>query len=529
VAAGKTKKSSKISSDDVEKYVAALTEDIADGTADGTNSKGEALSVNGTAVGSTPLTGTLMGALAEYVSSKPSLGITTAEAAAVTFNQAPVFLQFLPVESSSNIGLAYSNTFYSLFWIGMPASITPAVKGTISSCTASPPLPAGLSISSTACVISGIPTVISAPTNYTITAANAEERTAASLTLSADVYRQWSEVQTNLNSESVKGLSGSETTNAFGSLAGTGKWVGGVLAPDGKIYGIPFDSTSVMELDPAANTAGTFGSLAGTAKWTGGVLAPNGKIYGIPTDSTTVLVIDPVTKTTATFGSLAGTAKWAGGVLAPNGKIYGIPQNSTSVLVIDPAANTASTFGSLAGTNKWMGGVLAPNGKIYGIPFDSTTVLVIDPAANTASTLGSLAGTGKWMEGVLAPNGKIYGIPAGATDVLVIDPASDTASTFGSVGVGTYKWTGGLLAPNGKIYGIPRYASNVLVIDPNTNTTASFASLSGSPNKWSSGMIGANGKIYGIPFYDTTVLEIDPKSVGIWPSDLYLSPYFNRY
>ncbi|HPP78069.1 hypothetical protein, partial [Methanospirillum sp.] len=46
----------------------------------------------------------------------------------------------------------------------------------------------------------------------------------------------------------------------------------------------------------------TFGSLSGTNKWVGGVLAPNGKIYGIPHDATTVLEIDPVSKTATTFG-----------------------------------------------------------------------------------------------------------------------------------------------------------------------------------------------------------------------------------
>jgi hypothetical protein len=125
------------------------------------------------------------------------------------------------------------------------------------------------------------------------------------------------------------------------------------------------------------------GSLSGTAKWAGGVLAPNGKIYGIPYNSTTVLEIDPSTKTTSTFGSLSGTAKWYGGVLAPNGKIYGIPLNSTTVLEIDPSTKTTSTFGSLSGTNKWIGGVLAPNGKIYGIPYNSTTVLEISTSNDT--------------------------------------------------------------------------------------------------------------------------------------------------
>ena len=93
--------------------------------------------------------------------------------------------------------------------------------------------------------------------------------------------------------------------------------------------------------DYTYRTATTFGSFTGLAKWYGGVLAPNGKIYGIPYNSTTILEIDPVTKTTSTFSSFAGTNNWRGGVLAPNGKIYGIPYNSTTVLEIDPVAGPA--------------------------------------------------------------------------------------------------------------------------------------------------------------------------------------------
>ena len=87
------------------------------------------------------------------------------------------------------------------------------------------------------------------------------------------------------------------------------------------------DTTQSLQID-------SFGSLSGTIKWYGGVLAPNGKIYGIPYNATTILEIDPVSKTTTTFGSLSGTIKWYGGVLAPNGKIYGIPFNATTILEI---------------------------------------------------------------------------------------------------------------------------------------------------------------------------------------------------
>ena len=82
--------------------------------------------------------------------------------------------------------------------------------------------------------------------------------------------------------------------------------------------------------------------LSGSEKWLGGVLAPNGKIYGIPRNSTTVLCIDPSNNTTSTFGDLSGTFKWYSGGLAPNGKIYGIPRNSTTVLCIDGIGSMSS-------------------------------------------------------------------------------------------------------------------------------------------------------------------------------------------
>ena len=78
----------------------------------------------------------------------------------------------------------------------------------------------------------------------------------------------------------------------------------------------------------------TFGNAgSGASKWFGGVLANNGKIYGIPYDASSVLEIDPIGLTTSTFGNAGSSGgKWAGGVLAPNGKIYGIPFSASSVL-----------------------------------------------------------------------------------------------------------------------------------------------------------------------------------------------------
>jgi hypothetical protein len=52
----------------------------------------------------------------------------------------------------------------------------------------------------------------------------------------------------------------------------------------------------VLIIDPAANTA-DFTSLtgvgAGGGAWAGGELAPNGKIYAIPYADTGVMIVDP--------------------------------------------------------------------------------------------------------------------------------------------------------------------------------------------------------------------------------------------
>jgi hypothetical protein len=59
---------------------------------------------------------------------------------------------------------------------------------------------------------------------------------------------------------------------------------------------VPRDATHVLIIDPAANTVDTTTITvggAGTPKWVGGVLALNGRIYGIPRNANHVLIIDP--------------------------------------------------------------------------------------------------------------------------------------------------------------------------------------------------------------------------------------------
>ena len=49
--------------------------------------------------------------------------------------------------------------------------------------------------------------------------------------------------------------------NLFGSISGSGKYRGGVLAPNGKIYAIPQDATQILEI-LNVNTPNVIGSDA---------------------------------------------------------------------------------------------------------------------------------------------------------------------------------------------------------------------------------------------------------------------------
>ena len=272
------------------------------------------------------------------------------------------------------------------------------------------------------------------------------------------------------------------TGNAY---PGINQWVGGVLAPNGLVYSIPYGASSVLIVDPVkltvdassirVNMSGT--GVAAASNWYGGVLGPDGRIYGIPLDSSSVLIVDPAASTTdtetlhdATWASMSD--KWCGGVLAGNGKIYGIPYDASTVLVIDPLTSSmdSTTLVVAQGHSKWVGGVLGPNGKVYGIPLEADAVLIIDPISHAVDTTSILKpGSGYYEFGVMLPTGQLFAIPSyGADSVLVVDVATNATSNItipGRAPPYNWGWSGGVLGPDGLIYGtLPKIEFGTLVI-----------------------------------------------------------------
>lgn len=102
-----------------------------------------------------------------------------------------------------------------------------------------------------------------------------------------------------------------------------------------------------VDLSASVTTIDISQIVTGFRKFAGGILAPNGNIYFIPYNIDRPYVIHTRKGTLNTyFGTtISGSTRYEGGVLAPNGKIYCSPGTNNNILVISPAPTTNTNFG----------------------------------------------------------------------------------------------------------------------------------------------------------------------------------------
>ena len=312
----------------------------------------------------------------------------------------------------------------------------------------------------------------------------------------------------------------------YGSFPGSASHAGGVLAPNGKIYFVPYVSTFGRIVDPSNNSVTTYAAapLGGIGTFFSGVLAPNGKIYFAPFGATVGSFVDPTNNTVTTYGSFPGSGAYQGSVLAPNGKIYFAPSGTSIGRFVDPSNNSVTTYGNFSGT--YLGGVVAPNGKIYFTPFGATVGAIVDPANNSVTTYGGFLGGNSYHGAVLSTNGLIYLITHNGTLGRYIDPSNNTVTTYGNF-LGSAGYIGGVLAPNGKIYYVPYNATVGLIVDPTTNTLTTYGSFPGS-NAYEGGVLAPNGKIYFVPRDATVGAVVNTLNNNNWNLNVCTNPFFNK-
>jgi hypothetical protein len=379
--------------------------------------------------------------------------------------------------------------------------------------------------------------------------------------------RDWQPYLSNLTRANNSANSTVIPTVAYGTggaslspALSTQYYLGGVLAPNGTIYGIPNASSNILMINTATNgvSYGTGGpSLSpalSTQYYRGGVLAPNGNIYCSPTLSSNILIIN-TSDNSVSYGTggpslspALSTQVYRGGVLAPNGNIYGMPNLSSNILIINTNTNGVSygtggpSLSPALSTQYYTGGVLAPNGNIYGMPNGSSNILIINTNTNGVSygtggpSLSPALSTQYYSGAILAPNGTIYGMPNGASNILIINTSTNSVS-YGTGGpslspaLSTQYYVGGVLAPNGNIYCIPYLSSNILIINTTTNGV-SYGTNSLSPalstQGYFGGVLAPNGTIYGIPYLSSNILRISNTYTETPSSNYCLSAWTNK-
>jgi len=184
--ANKSKKGSDLSVDDIDEMINAFAADFADGLFDGKGPDGKPITIGSGAnmitFSSNPLTTVLLPAISSFIQEGGQFTIGNAVSTPLpvfTSNDISAQTQFLDntvIISASAVGtpptgLTYGGTNFTLSQLSL-VNIPATVSGIVTSCTSSPELPAGLTLTQLNCNIVGTPTALQGAISYTITAAN---------------------------------------------------------------------------------------------------------------------------------------------------------------------------------------------------------------------------------------------------------------------------------------------------------------------------------------------------------------------
>ena len=283
----------------------------------------------------------------------------------------------------------------------------------------------------------------------------------------------------------------------------------------------PNEVASVITLNQnvSFNNADIFGdTLEFDFKWVGGCLASNGRIYGIPNGNRQVLEIDPVTGRYCLFGyTSSGNFKWTGCAVGEDGLIYGMPRSANSVLVIDPVSQSVKehSIGTNYGQDHHYGGCIVGK-KIYLAPRTANHILVINIDDWSTYRLGEtiLTTTTRYSAVLKHPNGYIYFIPERNAKLLKLDPNTDTIIECGNI-ISSCSVYGAAIDPSTlNIYGFTGYriAGGIMKIDVNNSDELTFIHESEVETGYYGSKLGINGKIYSIVGNGTILYEYDPSN-----------------
>lgn len=223
------------------------------------------------------------------------------------------------------------------------------------------------------------------------------------------------------------------------------------------------------------------GTAPNETQWWRGIVGVDGRVYGIPYNATTVMVIDPapedptdrVSFLSFPDGTIAAQKeKYRGAALHDNGRIYCAPWNATRILSIDTNPDVEPgdrvTFFDesyiTVPSEPAFSSIVYVHPKLYCVPYGASQVMVLNPEApqpadpdetpniryaadvertldggSTEIEVANLEGSGKFTDGTII-EGDVVAVPGSAGTFLRVTPDSDPATradrvtVFGTTG-----------------------------------------------------------------------------------------------
>ncbi|MCB1144741.1 MAG: putative Ig domain-containing protein [Leptospiraceae bacterium] len=411
----------------------------------------------------------------------------------------------ITVSSTPPSSLTYSGSPFTFTQNSSISTVNPTYSGSITSCSSSPLLPSGLTLSST-CSITGSPTTISTATNYTITASNSYGSTNTSITITVNGQPPASLTYANSPFIFSQNLAISNQTPTYSGTitsctATTSLPTGLVLSnSDCTLSGTPTATQSATSYTITASNA--YGSTTTTIQITVNIQPPTSLSYAPSTVTFTQnALITPMTPTyNGTITSCTSSPGLPGGlsINSSNCQITGTPtsnQSSTSY-TITASNSSGSTTTSINITIN----IEPPSSLTYNSSYTFTqnsAITTITPTYNgtvTSCTSSPALPTGL---GINSTNCQITGTP---TNIQMSTNYTITASNSSGSTTASFSITVNIAPPSNLTYSSDyTFTQNTAITTVTPTYTGTVTSCSISPSLPTGLAINSTCSISGTP------------------------------